>query len=521
MVSLEQLKNQNVKQKQEQEEMAKAKAKSDSKSRESAYKDQEKFVEKVEARKEKIDKILKEEELKKENSKSAFRSALQELKNQFEDAKNNPDSVFAPFFKKDKGGQILEKIDFKKVKDEEDGIDEIKDSLKSLKKSGKKVIQTKKRAKNIENIDKKAKDKKEEFFKNTDEYLATEHLREGDKYFNIDNLKKYSYLDFPFKDAKELIEKESEENIERLRDIYKDKILKRFEENKEYKELGVESAEYKKIEDVVKSYATNYFNETIELYKLRREKGDDWFDGTKGKYELDNFQKRMYEIGDQVYYLENIQERINSGDLKGNQKISFEKSNYGLPLLQREIGEIEEFEEQKTKLKLKLKAEEDLLKELEKKNPLFGKSAHKEKLDNLKRTINTLKLNFKDIETSLKNKKNNPLDKDNDKHIFETINKIVYSDLHKIFENEKSLNKKTLGEVLQNDFLKREQNKENITLKEYIETIAKIVKEKESSYKWEEKEIIEPLKKSLEKYLNLKDKTEESRKEFLKLTKEK
>ncbi|MEA4910943.1 hypothetical protein SDC9_08042 [bioreactor metagenome] len=519
MVSLEQLKKESAEKQQKKQEEEKKLSKEKSEKKALEYQDQVETVERLGKRKEKVEKSLKESEKKKIESKSAFKWALEELKSQYEDVKNNPDSIFAHFFKKDESGQVLEKVDFKKVRDEKDGIDEIKDSLIDLKKSAKKTVKAKRILKNIENTEKVAKDKKEELFKNTDEYLATEHLREGDRYFNIDNLKKYSYLDFPFKKAEELIKKESEENIERLRDIYKDKVLKRFEENKEYKELGVESAEYKKIEDVVKSYAENSFNERIELYKLRREKGDDRFDETSGKYELDNFQKEMYEIGDQVYYLGNIQKRMNSGPLKEDQKISFEKSNYELPLLQKDIGEIEEFEEQKTKLKLKLKAEEELLKELEKKNPLFGKSAHKEKLDNLKRAINTLKLNFKDMETSLKDKKNNPLGKDNDKHVFETIDKIVYSDLHKIFENEERRNRKTLAEVLRNDFLKREQNKENITLGEYIEAIAKIVKEKESFYKWKEKEIIEPLKKSLKKYLDLKEKTEESRKEFLKLTK--
>lgn len=198
MVSLEQLKKESAEKQQKKQEEEKKLSKEKSEKKALEYQDQVETVERLGKRKEKVEKSLKESEKKKIESKSAFKWALEELKSQYEDVKNNPDSIFAHFFKKDESGQVLEKVDFKKVRDEKDGIDEIKDSLIDLKKSAKKTVKAKRILKNIENTEKVAKDKKEELFKNTDEYLATEHLREGDRYFNIDNLKKIFIFRFSF-----------------------------------------------------------------------------------------------------------------------------------------------------------------------------------------------------------------------------------------------------------------------------------------------------------------------------------
>lgn len=161
MVSFEELKKKSA-------EMEKSKNLESQKKRKSAaneYEEQSKFVEKIDKRKEQIDKTLKEAEFKKKQSKTAFHGAINELKKQFEYAKDNPNSIFSHFFKKDEDGNVLDKIDFKKAKDEEEGIDEIRDSLKDFKKAAKKESQTKKRVANIENIEKKQKIKKKNFLK--------------------------------------------------------------------------------------------------------------------------------------------------------------------------------------------------------------------------------------------------------------------------------------------------------------------------------------------------------------------
>lgn len=515
MVSFEELKKKSA-------EMEKSKNLESQKKRKSAaneYEEQSKFVEKIDKRKEQIDKTLKEAEFKKKQSKTAFHGAINELKRQFEYAKDNPNSIFSHFFKKDEDGNVLDKIDFKKAKDEEEGIDEIRDSLKDFKKAAKKESQTKKRVANIENIKKKAKNKKEELFKNTDEYLDREYLYEASNYSDIENLRESGHLRFPFKDPKKIIEKESEENIERLRGIYTDKILNDFHKSKKYRELGVDTVQYKKIEDVVRDHAKNSFNEWIGLYKLRKERGDDWFDERSGKYLLEDFDREFKEIREHIYYLENIQRKMDSGVLRGDQKINFEKSHYMLPLLQREIEQIEELEKNKEELELKLKNQKDSLGELRRKNPLFGKSAHQNKLADLENKIDNLKTNLQNVETSIKKNKGNPLGQNNEKYVFESLSKMVDSDLYKIFENGKGRDKKTLAEFLHDDFSKREQAKENITLGEYVEAIIKYVRQAENSYKLKKGEIIIPLKESLEKYLRLKGKTEESKEEFLKLTK--
>lgn len=508
MVSFEELKKKSA-------EMEKSKNLESQKKRKSAaneYEEQSKFVEKIDKRKEQIDKTLKEAEFKKKQSKTAFHGAINELKRQFEYAKDNPNSIFSHFFKKDEDGNVLDKIDFKKAKDEEEGIDEIRDSLKDFKKAAKKESQTKKRVANIENIEKKAKNKKEELYKGTDEYLKKEYLSEGETYSKvIDNVKYDSAgLGFPFKNPEKMIQEESEESIGRLRQIYVDKILDNSTKD------SANLIRTPEIRDAVKDYAESYFDNLIELFKLRKETGDRTFSENRGKYILEDFDKKFNEIHNHVFYLENIHKLLASGDLDGGQKISFEKAHHNLPIFQREIEQIEKLEKSKTELELELKTEENLLNELGRKNSWFGKSARRDKMVDLENQINDLKQNLNNLERAIKGKKGEALGGWNgNKYVSKSLDEIVYSDLHKIFKNEKRPNGKVLAEFLRDDFLKREKAKENITLKEYVEAITKYVNQKWDSLKLEEKEVIVPLKESLGRYLELKEKSEESRKKLL------
>lgn len=277
------------------------------------YKKKKEAVSKIEDYKKGIDLstdlLIKEEIAKKNKVTQAFKAAVLELKDQFEYVKNEPNSIFSPFFKKDENGNPINKIDFSTVLNEENGIDEILENKNEIKKHSrsKKDLQAKKvkieksLSKNKKNLEgfykdttehkneiklKKEEEEKEEKEKE-EKYLSDKYVKKGnyvnDLICDIKNKKGYyNNNDFPtpynYESLDSLIVKENDKV-----DDVKELINKKIEEGIKWEEGVLELDKTKKGLDSV----SNFQKERISVFNSLRDLENEAIDFTDKIYNIE------------------------------------------------------------------------------------------------------------------------------------------------------------------------------------------------------------------------------------------
>ncbi len=222
----------------------------------------------------------------------AFRSAVDSLKSQFEDAKNNPDSIFSPFFEKDKDGNVKNKINYKTVLDKESGIDEFVNSKKELEELKPEVKRFRSRKEKTENALVKNQKVQEDLYPKTSEYKKEVETKEreekekqekdlSDKYlkkrnfvsdvFNTLEKDKYTTanLPVPYNDLYDLVYKD----LDKVDEV-KNLLDKRIQENINHEERFLELDQVKSGLDSVSKFEKERLSILNELRNLENESID-------------------------------------------------------------------------------------------------------------------------------------------------------------------------------------------------------------------------------------------------------
>lgn len=222
----------------------------------------------------------------------AFRSAVDSLKSQFEDAKNNPDSIFSPFFEKDKDGNVKNKINYKTVLDKESGIDEFVNSKKELEELKPEVKRLRSRKEKTENALVKNQKVQEDLYPKTSEYkkevetkereekekqekdLSDKYLKKGNFVSDIfDTLEKDKYttanLPVPYNDLYDLVSKDFDKV-----DEVKNLLDKRIQENINHEERFLELDQVKSGLDSIAKFEKERLSTLNELRNLENESID-------------------------------------------------------------------------------------------------------------------------------------------------------------------------------------------------------------------------------------------------------
>lgn len=215
---------------------------------------------------------------KRTSSIISFRSAVDNLKKQFEDAKNNPDSIFAPFFEKDKDGNVKNKIDYKKVLDKENGIDEFINQDNEYQTIKPKARQLKRNKGKIESAIHKNKKVQEDLYPNTSKYkkeqkekqekeLSDKYIKKGnyvsDLFWDMrDNLNK-GYFVSPYDRVDTLVSKDKDK-IDDVRKL----IDKKIEEGIDQEEKELELDKVKTALDKIEKFQKERVDVSRDLHDM-------------------------------------------------------------------------------------------------------------------------------------------------------------------------------------------------------------------------------------------------------------
>ena len=219
----------------------------------------------VELNKENADKLDKEKGLR-YKSVTAFRKAMQELREQFAQVKKDPNSIFAPFFEKDTEGKPVARLNYENIFDNENGIQDFREAEQELEQDKPKI----KELRNTKNKLKQVLDKSEadlkELYKDTEEYreavatqektdLIKEYFRPNLKQLVMDSyyeLRKDRYIDRltpVFKlEVRSIVLDHKEEDTKALRDILNQSLDQELNSLDKKQELDKLSQNVKTIE---------------------------------------------------------------------------------------------------------------------------------------------------------------------------------------------------------------------------------------------------------------------------------
>lgn len=329
MVSLEQLKKDQIAADNKIVTAAKLQKRSTLKENQDRY--EKAKIDKEEAKNliERDERKLEEIENKKNAATSSLRNMIATIKGEYEKAKNDPNSLFRDFFRKDAEGNLTKNLDGRQVRE----IDEIKEEIPKVKDNSKEKISIQKRNKERKSVKENAEKIEEELYPKTKEYIKENYLDKniGSYVDNLDyNYKRdpdHFYPSSPFKNLDDLAKKDTEQ-IENVKVVFEEEVEKSFE--KKEKESGL--LKLKENIEKINNFRKEAPEVLKEMYKFEEEVGtfasEIWdIDEVQARYSHDKEQYFLKDMGDSLHFgtkFSNIIDNLNSFNYKFNEIINLD-----------------------------------------------------------------------------------------------------------------------------------------------------------------------------------------------------
>lgn len=252
MVSLQELKSQKVKQEEEKLTKKKTNIKSSLDLNSEKLETTRNRKAKFEVAKKENDSKLEEIKRKRFAISSAFKGIIAQIKEEYQDVKSNPDSVFRDFFVKDKQGELTPKLN-KNIRNLEDVDNNVKKMTENADQKRKIRTRSKKTEKilgTLSNLEKEIYPKSREYLK--DKYLQSDIVSNVEKFFEAYKNKAFSYDTpvSPTKDSQMLVDNQPD-NIEAVRNILEETIDAEIDKKKEKTGLKKVGDSISEVEDFI------------------------------------------------------------------------------------------------------------------------------------------------------------------------------------------------------------------------------------------------------------------------------
>lgn len=434
MISLEQLKKQAANAKQEKEEIKKKDRRKNLEENQKVYEKNKKVQESVKKRQEEVEKETEDIKRKRSAISSTFKNLVDQIKAEYEDIKKDPSNPLAYLFLKDEEGNITKNLDKKNILE----LEEVESKIPELKKTRQRKTVLKGQKEKLSKTKEKLEEQEKELYPKTKKALEKRYFMDKDFHSFLNDLKnpRLEYLptligNLNIGNLKTLL-KESPEQIENIKELFIEKIGRDFEKEKEEipQYFGASKEWIKKeitkeypdsIKELIQEYVSEDFDRQISIEKVRevynkkevlKALGENYWEGIG----MDNVERHLNNIEEDfkkykilLSNLKYAEEKWDSEKINLEQRISFKESHGFYPIDEESISKKEKYKEEVDKLSKELDQKKEELDILSKKNPLFGKSSHKNKIDKIEDELTSLKIRLNGQEVKVRTEGNNTL----------------------------------------------------------------------------------------------------------------
>lgn len=400
MSSLEQLKKQAKERKLEKEEIKKREASKSLEENQKVYEKNKKVQKSVEKRQGEVEEETEDIKRKRSAISSAFKSIINQIRAEYQDIKKDPSNPLAFLFLEDEEGNITKNLNKRNVLE----LEEVESKIPELKATKAKKAVLKSQKEKLSKIITKLEDQEKELYPKTKTALQEKYIHKMSFNHFLNELKNPHYeqiFRLPVRNLEILLEKEPE-NIEIVKELLREEITEEFEYKK--KTMPLEYTDYAK--DLIQEYVFKDFDRQIYAEKVRAALKASSKDSLRTA-NIDNLEFYLKKIEDNLVKYKNIVSELKReeeawGEEKINldQKISFKESHNYFPINEESLSKKQKYQKEIPEISKEIEQKEEELNLLFKKNPIFRKSTHQDKLDKVKDDLYLLnrKLNQRKID---------------------------------------------------------------------------------------------------------------------------